>query len=63
LGWTNVRCATGGNALEKLCQAFHEHLIEHNQLDLGQVQADEIKVKTQNGPMWMAMAIMVPKRL
>jgi transposase-like protein len=45
------------------CQAFHEHLVEHNQLDLGQVQADEIKVKTQNGPMWMAMAIMVSTRL
>lgn len=47
----------------KHCQAFHEHLVEHNQLDLGQVQADEIKVKTQNGPMWMAMAIMVSTRL
>jgi transposase-like protein len=45
------------------CQAFHEHLVEHNQLDLGQVQADEIRVKTQNGPMWMAMAIMVSTRL
>jgi transposase-like protein len=45
------------------CQAFHEHLVENNQLDLGQVQADEIKVKTQHGPMWMAMAIMVSTRL
>lgn len=45
------------------CQAFHEYLVEHNPLDLGQVQADEIKVKTQNGPMWMAMAIMVSTRL
>jgi transposase-like protein len=45
------------------CQAFHEQLVEHNQLDLGQVQADEIKVKTQHGPIWMAMAIMVSTRL
>ena len=45
------------------CQAFHEHLVEHNQLDLGQVQADEIKAKTQQGPIWMAMAIMVSTRL
>ena len=44
------------------CQAFHEHLVEHNQIDLGQVQADEIRVKTQHGPMWMAMAIMVSTR-
>jgi transposase-like protein len=45
------------------CQAFHEDLVEHTSLDLGQVQADEIKVKTQQGPMWMAMAIMVSTRL
>ena len=45
------------------CQAFHERLVEDNQLDLGQVQADEIKVKTQQGPIWMAMAIMVSTRL
>lgn len=45
------------------CQAFHEDLVEHHSLDLDQVQADEIKVKTQQGPMWMAMAIMVSTRL
>lgn len=45
------------------CHAFHEHLVEDHQLDLGQVQADELKVKTQQGPMWMAMALMVSTRL
>ncbi len=45
------------------CQAFHEHLVEHNPLDLGQVQADEIKAKTQRGPIWVAMAMMVSTRL
>ena len=45
------------------CQRFHEHLVEHTLLDLGQVQADEIRVKTQRGPMWMAMALMVSTRL
>jgi transposase-like protein len=45
------------------CQAVHEHLIGGSQLDLQQVQADEIKVKTQGGVIWMAMALMVPTRL
>lgn len=45
------------------CQAFHERLVEDNQLDLGQVQADEIRAKTQRGPIWVAMAMMVSTRL
>jgi transposase-like protein len=45
------------------CQAFHERLVENHQLDLGQIQADEIKAKTQRGPIWVAMAMMVSTRL
>lgn len=45
------------------CRAVHEHLVEQRQLDLQQVQADEIKAKTQGGRVWMAMAMMVPTRL
>lgn len=45
------------------CQAFHERLVEDHTLDLGQVQADEIKAKTQHGPIWVAMAMMVSTRL
>jgi transposase-like protein len=45
------------------CQAFHERLVEDHQLDLGQVQADEIKAKPQRGPIWVAMAMMVSTRL
>jgi transposase-like protein len=45
------------------CQAFHERLVEQNQLDLGQLQADEIKAKTQKGVIWIAMAMMVSTRL
>ena len=44
------------------CQAFHERLVENHQLDLGQIQADEIKAKTQRGPIWVAMAMMVSTR-
>jgi transposase-like protein len=41
----------------------HEHLVESRQDDLEHVQADEIKVKTQRGTFWMALAIWVPTRL
>jgi transposase-like protein len=45
------------------CQQVHQHLVAGSQLDLGQVQADEIKVKTQGAVIWMAMAMMVSTRL
>jgi len=45
------------------CQQVHEHLVESKQHDLEQVQADEIKTKTQKGTLWMAFAIWVPTRL
>ena len=43
-------------------QAVQEHLVEQPH-DLGQVQADEIRVKTQGGIVWMALAMMVSTRL
>lgn len=45
------------------CQQVHEHLVESTVHDLKQVQADEIKVKTQKGTFWMALAIWVEPRL
>jgi len=45
------------------CRKVHEHFMEQTRLDLGQVQADEIKVKKQRGAAWMALAIMVSTRL
>jgi transposase-like protein len=45
------------------CQGVHEHVVGQSKLELGQVQADEIKVKTQRGVVWMALAIMVSTRL
>jgi transposase-like protein len=45
------------------CQAVHEHVVAAHPLDLQQVQADEIRVKTQHGVIWMALAIMVSTRL
>ena len=45
------------------CRGVHEHLVAAQRLDLQQVQADEIRVKTQTGMVWMALAIMVSTRL
>jgi hypothetical protein len=45
------------------CQGVHDHIVGESKLELGQVQADEIKVKTPTGVVWMALAIMVSTRL
>jgi len=47
----------------KHCEGVHQAQVANQQLDLGQVQADEIKAKTQRGSLWMAMAMMVATRL
>jgi transposase-like protein len=44
------------------CEQIHEHLVLEPR-DLGHVQADEPRVKTQGGIVWMAMAVMVSTRL
>src|SRR6266571_4330266 len=43
-------------------QAVQEYLVEQPR-DLGQVQADELRVKKQGSIVWMAMAMMVKTRL
>ncbi len=45
------------------CEKVHTHLVQGQSRDLGQVQADEIRVKVQGGIVWMALAIMVSTRL
>jgi transposase-like protein len=45
------------------CEQIHQHLILNPRDDLEHVQADELRVKTQRGIGWMAMAIMVSSRL
>lgn len=44
-------------------ERVHESVIGTSQLDLQHVQADEIKVKTRGGTIWMALAMMVSSRL
>src|SRR5262245_55941187 len=43
-------------------QAVHEYGVEQPR-DLGQVQADELRIKKQGGIVWMALAMMVQTRL
>jgi transposase-like protein len=43
-------------------QAVHEYLVEQPR-DLGQVQADELRVKKQGGIVWRALAMMLKPRL
>lgn len=43
-------------------QALQEQLVEQPR-EQGQVQADEIRVKTQAGIVWMAMTLAIPTRL
>ena len=54
--------AAWGTRAGRQGQAVQEHLVEQPR-DLGQVQADEIRVKTQGGIVWMALAMMVKTRL
>jgi transposase-like protein len=42
-------------------QAVQEYLVEQPR-DLGQVQADEIRVKKQGGMVWMTLAMMISTR-
>lgn len=45
------------------CRAVHAQVVAAHPLDLQQVQADEIRVRTQSGIYWMALAMMVSTRL
>jgi transposase-like protein len=44
------------------CEQVHEHLVQRPR-DLGQVQADEIRVKMHSAIVWVAMALQVSTRL
>ena len=46
------------------CERIHQELVTSHPMDLGQVQADEVRVRLQGRlVIWMAMAIAVPSRL
>ncbi len=45
------------------CRGVHEHVVEAGRVELGQVQADELRVRTVGGVMWLAAALAVESRL
>ena len=59
---TSGRSPIGGHAPGRQGQAVHEYLVERPR-DLGPVQADEIRVKTQGRIVWMVLALMGKPRL
>ncbi len=61
-GFDERTVAAWGARAGRQGQAVQEHLVEHPR-DLGQVQADERRVKRQGGMVWMALAMMVSTRL
>src|SRR5688572_21362145 len=45
------------------CAAVHEQTVGVQQWDLQHIQADELKIKSQIGELWMALIMMVSTRL
>jgi hypothetical protein len=45
------------------CRRVHEHVVEAGRVELGQVQADELRVRIVGGVMWLAGALAVESRL
>ena len=45
------------------CRRVHEHLVQAGRVELGQVQADEIRVRAVGDVLWLASAIAVTSRL
>ena len=62
LGLTSGRSPRGGPVPVDRGRPCTEVLVEQPR-DLGQVQADELRVKKQSGIVWMALAMMVKTRL
>src|SRR5215203_1456027 len=61
-GFDERTVAAWGARAGRQGRAVHTHLVEQPR-DLGQVQADEIRVKRQGGIVWIALAMMVKTRL
>src|SRR3982750_873778 len=45
------------------CRRVHEHVVQSGRVELGQVQADELRVRVIGGVTWLAGALAVESRL
>jgi len=62
-GWDERTVARYQREAGAQCRRVHEHLVEAGRVDLGQVQADEIRVRVVGGVVWLALALTVASRL
>ena len=62
-GWDERTVARYQAAAGAQCRRVHEHLVEAGRVALGQVQADEIRVRVVGGVVWLALALTVASRL
>ncbi len=62
-GWDERTVARYQREAGAQCQRVHEHLVQAGQVDLGQVQADELRVRVVGGVLWLATALAVTSRL
>jgi IS1 family transposase len=62
-GWDERTVARYEREAGAQCRRVHEHLVEAGRVELGQVQADEVRVRVVGGVVWLAMALTVASRL
>ena len=62
-GWDERTVARYQREAGAQCRRAHEHLVQAGQVELGQVQADELRVRVVGGVLWLAMALTVTSRL
>ncbi len=62
-GWDERTVARYQAEAGAQCQRVHEHVVQAGQVELGQVQADELRVRVVGGVVWLATALAVTSRL
>jgi transposase-like protein len=62
-GWDERTVARYQREAGVQCRRVHERLVQAGRVALGQVQADELRVRVVGGVVWLAMALTVGSRL
>jgi hypothetical protein len=62
-GWDERTVARYQAEAGAQCRRVHEHVVQAGRAELGQVQADELRVRVVGGVLWVATALAVASRL
>jgi transposase-like protein len=62
-GWDEQTVARSQREAGAQCRRVHAHLVQAGRVALGQVQADELRVRVVGGVLWLAAALAVASRL